>query len=365
MAHFKKQMITILSSATCNLNCEYCYVPRMKIKNEHKKIDVDFACLAIKDYFEQTGNYFVRYFGAGEPTIAFDEIKGIHEYAYNLSGGKLKAELQTNGYFNEEIAYWVNENINIVWISFDGMPELHDRQRPTIDGHISSDIVLRNIIELQKNPNIQLGVRVTITNGNFDRQIDIINFLSSLGVKYVCGSPSYSSTVNENTSTPEIIEFSRHFVDAYYYAQKHGMFYQTHLMVNFDEEVDFYCRACIPSPHVTTDGYISCCDWALLGAEYLPGVLQQLIYGEYDSQLHKIVYNNERIEMIQNRKTETLDKAACSGCVALNHCAGGCIGKTIVVSNDLYTPSDEWCMATKYLFEKLPVNQGANPCFHS
>jgi radical SAM protein with 4Fe4S-binding SPASM domain len=366
MGHFRKQMITLLTSAECGLNCEYCYVPKMKnIKNEHKKINVDFACIAIKDYFEQTNNYYIRFFGAGEPTVAFNEMKAIHKYASKLAGMDVKTELQTNGYFNDKVAHWIDEHCDIVWISFDGLPELNDKQRPTISGKSSSDVIIGNIKRFVKNINMQFGVRVTITNGNFEKQIEILEYLHSLGVKYVCGSPSYSSTANESILHPRILEFSEYFVDAYYYALKLGMFYQTHLIVNFDEIVTAYCRACAPSPHVTTDGYISCCDWALFGAEYLPGPLQKLFYGKYNYEQRIINYDEKRLKEIQNRCVETLEKGSCSGCSTLKHCAGGCICKTIVISDDLYTPSEEWCLATKFLFEKLPINQGLYPCFHS
>ena len=244
MGHFRKQMITLLTSAVCNLNCEYCYVPKMhNICDKHKKINVDFAKLAIKDYFNQTGNYYIRFFGAGEPTVAFDEMKDIYEYASKISNTSLKAELQTNGYFDEDIARWINENIDILWVSFDGLPELHDKQRPSHGEEKSSLKIIDNIKYFLKNKNIQVGVRVTITNENFSKQAEIIEYLHSLGVKFVCGAPCYTSTANKTTKTPKILDFCKHFVKAYHRAQELGMFYQTHLMLNFDEKVDAYCRA--------------------------------------------------------------------------------------------------------------------------
>jgi len=335
------------------------------IRDEHKKINVDFACISIEHYFKQTNNHYIRFFGAGEPTAAFDEIKSIHTYASKLTDNDLKTELQTNGYFDDSIANWVEKNVNIVWVSFDGLPELHDKQRPTLSGTGSSDVVISNVKRFASNNTMQFGVRVTITNNNFSRQIEIIDYLKSLGVKYICGSPSYSSTANEKVSAPQILEFAKYFVEAYYYAQNLGIFYQTHLIVNFDEEVETYCRACIPSPHITTDGFVTCCDWALLGPDYLPGALEKLIYGKYIPESRNIAYDVNRIKEIQSRCVSTLSKGACKNCKALRHCAGGCIGKTIVISNDIYTPSAEWCLATKFLLEKLPINQGPYPCFHS
>jgi len=366
MAHVNKQMISLFLSAECNLNCGYCYVPKGgNIAASHRRINVNFAKKAIEDYFNQTQNYYIRFFGAGEPTMAYAEMKAIYDYAYKLSNGRLKAELQTNGFFNNEVADWVEKNIDVLWISFDGLPELQDIQRPTIDMSNSSGRVLENIYRFANCTKMQFGVRVTVSNQNFYRQTEILKYLKSIGVKYVCGSPCYISTVNDSFSKPAILEFAEHFVKAYYYAQENDMFYQTHLMVNFDKETYAYCRACIPSPHVTTDGYVTCCDWALFGEQYLPGPLQQLVYGKYDSENDIIIYDKERINYIKKRNVEFLGENSCKGCTALRNCAGGCIGKTIVISNNIYTPSEEWCLATKYLFEHLPVNQGDFPCYHS
>ncbi|MFA6089681.1 MAG: radical SAM protein [Candidatus Woesearchaeota archaeon] len=366
MGHYRKQMITLLTSSICDLKCSYCYVPQIKhIESRHKKIDVDFACVGIKDYFDNSKSKAIRFFGAGEPTKAFDEIIEIRNFAYKLAGNNLSVELQTNGYFDDTISEWVERNVTTLWISFDGLPDLHDSQRPLKDGGKSSYVILENIKRFSKLKNIQFGVRVTICNGNFHKQIEILEYLHSLGVKYVCASPSYSSTANPNVEMPYILEFSKYFVPAFFRAKELDMFYQTHLIVNFDENVDVYCRACLPCPHLTTDGFVTCCDWSLFGPKYLPGPTEKLIYGHYDRITKKIIYDFEKIREIQLRTTDTLKKGFCRDCVIINNCAGGCIGKTIVVTNDLYTPSKEWCEATKYLSKYIPLNKGIFPCFHS
>ncbi|MCL2357537.1 MAG: SPASM domain-containing protein [Defluviitaleaceae bacterium] len=341
-----------------------------KIRKEHEKINLDFAYAAIKDYFEQTNNYYIRFFGAGEPTLAFDEMVKIYDFSKSLAKGDLKTELQTNGNFNESIRDWINKNVDILWLSFDGLPELQNKQRPTKSGGDSSDAIIPNIMyfvdSTKRDENKHFGIRATITNGNFNKQVEIVEYLHSLGVKHVCVSPSYASTANDGVPNPDVLEFSRRFVDAYKKAQEFGMSYQTHYIVNFFEEVTAYCRACVPAPHVTTDGYVSCCDWALFGEEYLPGVLQKLIYGKYDARSKAIIYSNETINEIKRRNvTDTLGEGSCKNCAALRHCAGGCVGKTIVLSGDLYKPSKKWCSAARYLFNELPRCGNPPSCPHS
>ena len=197
--------------------------------------------------------------------------------------------------------------------------------------------------------------------------METLAFFQSLGVKYVCGAPAYSSEVNTVTRRPVLLDFSRHFVKAFEAAKIMGIFYQTHLMVNFDEEVNSYCRACTTpiSPQLTTDGYVSCCDWASFGPKYLPGALQQCIYGKWDKKHQKIVYFDDRRALIENRTTEHLGQGDCRGCKQLGHCAGGCIGKVVAYSGDLYKKDPNWCSAVHYLAKHIPQNQGLYPVYHS
>jgi radical SAM protein with 4Fe4S-binding SPASM domain len=366
MGHVRKQMISILVSAICDLNCSYCYVPKLgAIAPQHQKIDVEFAMAGINDFFDNNESRQIRFFGAGEPTKAFNEMKEIRDKAYDMVGNKLKVELQTNGYFSDEIADWVEENVDVLWISCDGPPEIQDMQRPLFGGKRSSGVINRNIKRFSLSDDMQFGVRATISEDNFSRQVELIEYFHKLGIRYICGAPTYYSTVNSCTNPPSLIEFAKYFVPAFYRAKELGAFYQTHLIVNFDEDVDVYDRACIPCPHLTTDGYVSCCDWALFGPKYLPGSLQQLVYGRWDKELKKIRYDESVINRLRARNVGTLYSGSCHNCKIIRHCAGGCLGKNIALTGDLYKSSRDWCEAVNYLSKRLPINEGLFPCLHS
>lgn len=369
MGHFRKHCITFVVSSRCNLDCTYCYIPHWGncVKPEDRVIDLDFAVAGMKEFFSWAPVPAIRYFSAGEATTAFDRMVEIHEEARKLAGDRLKVELQTNGYFGDEVAAWVEKNVDIVWISCDGPPELQDAQRPTVGGRGSSKVVLRNIERFVKCPKMQFGIRATFLQENFRRQIEVLDYFRSLGVRWVCGAPAYSSNVNAKVAVPLLVDFSQHFVPAFYHAQKTGVFYQTHLMVNFDEEVSCYCRACTKPvcPQLTSDGYVSCCDWASFGPEYLNDVLQQCVYGKWDKEQKRIVYFEDRKDRIETRDVEHLSRGDCKDCPVLKHCAGGCIGKVMVRSQDLHRMDPNWCTAVRYLAEHIPQNTGVYPVRHS
>ncbi|MCR3761612.1 radical SAM protein [Clostridium felsineum] len=366
MGHYRKKAITFFVSNTCNLACKYCYIPKREIIKG--SIDIEFARAGLKEFFETTGIYAIRFFSSGEATVQFDKMKEILQEARKLANGnKVQVELQTNGFFNDEVADWVDENVDILWISFDGPPEINDCQRPTVGNKPSSEVVLKNIKRFVSNPKMQFGVRATILPENFDKQVELMEYFRELKIKWVCGAPTYSSPVNEKVHIPTLLNFAKGFVPAFYRAQELGMFYQTHLMYNFDEEVTCNCRSCTTpiTPELTTDGYVSCCDWGSFGPEHLPGTLQQCVYGKWDKENKKIIYFEDKIKRIQDRNVDVLGEGDCKGCEYLKNCAGGCIGKVMSVSGDLHKKDPNWCQAVHYLGQHIKRNTGLYPVRHS
>ena len=339
-------------------------MPKMKVDREDQFIDMDFARLGLEDFFSQSKSRAIRFFSSGEPTLAFTHMRDIWTIAHSMAGNSLLTEIETNGYFNGNIADWIEGHANIIWISYDGPPGIQDKQRPTAGNGLSSAIILRNIKRFADSKGPQLGIRATISQDNLDKQVELIEYLHDLGVKYVSASPMYYSKVNPSAETASLTEFAKHFVPAFYRAKELGMFYQTLMIVNFDEEVDFYCQATIPTPRLTSDGFVSSCDWASFGARYLPDKVQQeLVYGYYDKHANKIVYDHEKIDKIRMRNASYLSRTSCKDCKVLRHCSGGCVGKMIAATGDFFKASDEWCSAVRYLYDNLIID-GLFPFIH-
>ena len=356
MGFRRKEQITFLLTGDCNLSCNYCYMPKWHGPRE-MVLDKEFARVGLQDFFSQSESRTIRFFAPGEPTIAFQRMTEIWGIAHELAGEHLRTELETNGYFDREVANWVENHVNYLWISCDGWPALQDSQRPRIDGRPSSDVVLKNIRYFASSPRIQLGVRITIDGANLNRQTELIEFFHSLGVKYVASSPTYHSKPNPGIITPPLVSFAKHFVPAYHRARELDMLYLTLMIVNFDEEVDIYCQASIPTPRLTPDGFVSCCDWVAFGSpELCVGSQHDLIYGRYDRVSGTIAYDEAKIERLRKRCVSFLATANCKGCPAIHNCAGGCVGKMMAATDDLYCASPDWCEAVRYLFERLPIN---------
>lgn len=355
-AHYKKEMISVLVTTKCNLNCDYCYTN--KNQNEHKgqTISFEFVKKGIDDYFEKKYMRHVRFFGAGEPTVEFDLIKKIHKYALEKGGDAVTFEIQTNGAFPDAVAIWLKNNINIIWISCDGTPEIQDMHRPFLrkdDKRKTSEVIEKNIHILHgADSKAFVGIRATITLENILKQKEMIDYFWGLGIRDIWVDPIFPSVGATSTAGADEFDtmmFAKEFLKATEYAYSKGMFYGSILTCNFNDSVNKHCRACLPVPHLTTDGFVSACDMALFGKD--ENHMSPLIYGEWDEKNKVINYHDDKIEYIRTRTTENMQH--CEMCTAKEHCGGYCLGEVLNETKSLFGQKRGVCQAIRYLNDHL------------
>jgi uncharacterized protein len=357
MAHFRKDCISLLMTTNCNLSCTYCYLQNSNL--DEQSIDVEFAKQGIRDFFALRDSRHIRFFGAGEPTLEFRKIVTITKFASELAGDDLVVEIQTNGVFSTKVARWLANNANIIWISCDGPPDIQNNLRPTKGGKKTSPIIERNIRIFQEEGKIAIvGIRATITSINIYRQIEMILYFESLGIKAIFSDPVFPPVENDHKNVKKDpnesdfnLEYAKEFLKARKFAEGKGIFYGSIFTVNFDEETEIFCRSCLPSPHLTTDGYVSCCDMSYLG-----DILPELVYGKYYAESGIIEYNQKKIQLIRMRKASNL--ANCKGCEILRHCAGACLGEGLNETGYLLGIKKDYCEAIKYLAKNLDIDIG-------
>lgn len=369
MGHARKQLLSIYVSSVCNLKCVYCALSsgELKIDKEDLVIDLDFAFKGIDDFFRDYPSRGIRFYSSGEVTTQMYTFKKITQYIKEKNEPNTYLELQTNGYFSDVNADWIENNMDFVWISFDGLPEFQDENRPTVSGKKSSDVVIKNIYRFSKSNKVDVGIRITLMPEMIDRQKEIIDFLNNINIKYISVERAYSS-VNSQLFTEKItdpIYFAEKFINAYNYAAQKGIFYNHFNMVNFDEPCRFFCRACIPYPHLTTDGYVTCCDMAPYGKEkYLEYTLPDLVYGKYDHESNRIIYDENQIHLIRQKNVDNLSRTICKDCDIIYNCAGGCLGQSYNNTGKIVSKCDWDCAVTKHLAKHLPLNKSLYPILH-
>lgn len=369
MPHYNKKMISFFLTTKCNLCCRYCYNSKERSRIKEYFLPLEIAKAGIDWYFLQSESRHIRFYGPGEPTQAFGSMVNITEYAkFSRNGGdRVTVEIQTNGVFNSEAREWLLNNANIIWISFDGMPEIQDYYRPLNPiyySHFSSDrtseIIDGNVkwlIDNTASQKLMVGARATITNKNLHMQKEMVDYFESIGIRNIWTDPIFYAVddkpVNDNSEKRGTIQFDintyvDNYVAAYKYAKSKGMFYGSFLAVNFDGESCYHCRSCSPlsAPHLTPDGYISACDMIVLGRNAFH--MDPFIVGKWNDSSRNFDIYQDKVEALGNRKSTNMQH--CAVCPVKLHCGGYCLGEVQNETGDYYSQIPEKCNAIKRLF---------------
>ena len=339
MPHCNKKMLSFFLTTKCNLCCRYCYNANERNSIKEESIPIEIAKAGVDWYFSNNESRHIRFYGPGEPTQEFAKMKAITEYAKNhINRGKdVTVELQTNGVFVHEISEWIVKNINIVWVSFDGMKDIQEYNRPLnplyasmFEGKTSADVLEENVkwlIDHRRTDNdLMVGARVTITDLNIRKQREMVDYFYSLGIRYVWSDTVFNSVGQQPSCTLvqkkkphsfEMEEYVTNYLDAYWYAKSKGLFWGSFYIINFDGASPYHCRSCTPleAPHLTTDGYISACDMVLFGKE--SNHMSLFIVGKWDADKRGFVFCDKRIRALNERKSTKIEH--CADCIAQLH----------------------------------------------
>lgn len=350
MGHARKRMLSVFLTTKCNLRCTYCYTH--KEQHSHQTIPWEFAKSGIDTFMTEEFPPHIRFFGAGEPTMELALMRRIVDYARDTTtdGRKLTVELQTNGAFSAATAKYLADEVDIIWVSCDGLPPVQDFFRPTASGAPSSPLLERNVRFLTSNGRGMTGIRVTITERNVESQVEMLEYFASLGVSHVWADPIFPSIGGRPDGTLNIMEFAEGLVAAQETAARLGMTYGSILTCNFDEAVEYQCRACLPTPHLTTDGYVSACDMALFGLD--DNHMSGFIYGKWNADDGRISIDDRKIEALRRRSGCNMPE--CRGCTAVDHCAGYCLGEVANEAGDMFGRKERVCAPIRYLLDHMP-----------
>lgn len=372
MPHCNKKMLSFFLTTRCNLCCRYCYNAKERNAIEEKSIPLEIAYSAIDWYFKTNPSRHIRFYGPGEPTQEFDKMKRITEYAkkHHDGGERVTVEIQTNGVFTHEVRDWLLDNMNIIWMSFDGMKDVQNNNRPlnpkysdVFGGKSSADVLEENVRLLNSNKekrNLIVGARVTVTDDSIAKQREMVDYFYNLGIRYVWTNPLFYSVGQIPVCKDKAKQSSYHFdmdayiesyLDAYYYAKQKNMFWGSFLTINFDGESAYHCRCCIPqsAPHITPDGYISACDMVVLGSEAYH--MDIFVVGKWNKDKKEFELYEDRIKALNDRKS-TLMKH-CQNCIAKLHCGGYCLGETVNETGVLDGQNVIKCNAVRKLLKEL------------
>lgn len=171
----------------CQLRCRYCInnskdgsIVQNNFKDIKALIDYMVKNIKIRRLILKTNEHITLFFtGAGEPTYNWEQFKRIIYYLRKTcfqNGVNYVTNLTTNGMLNMDQINFIAENINNVMVSFDGLPEVQDRNRPLADGRGSSIYVLKVLEEFDRR-GIQYSIRSTVWHRDLERLCDMASYI--------------------------------------------------------------------------------------------------------------------------------------------------------------------------------------------
>jgi uncharacterized protein len=186
--------IQLMTAQCCNLKCGYCYAWRNDANDPGTYMSWETAKQGVDFLVHRSGGrreLQVTFFG-GEPLLNFPVIKKIVEYCKEIEqNGKhhFCFELITNGtLLTSEITDYIADHQFLLFISLDGWQEMHNYNRPSLDGRDLHETILQNalyansVYEKRKLPKIK--IRANLTN-RFSDLRKVAAYLESFGFTYI------------------------------------------------------------------------------------------------------------------------------------------------------------------------------------
>ena len=309
----RTQMSIFLSmTASCNLNCSYCYQDARKELNVCNCYMNDNNWGKIIKYLKDSiqdndiKKLTIFLFG-GEPML--DPVK-LQEYVKELKALNTRVILVliTNGtMFNEINVEFFAKNIDSIQITVDGPKRIHDKNRPYRSGEGTFDDIITNLKRLgEHNPN-EITLRVNVDENSIESIYGFVDYVCEEGINKIVAAVKFSpifATQNDVMGCGLAIDnedFDSKLGDLYLYAASKGL----NTFKDFDGGV---CVGKVQGGYTIDEN---------LNVYTCPGVLYQEACGKLTEEGIKI--KSEKWFDLINNNSECVSK-----CMYAPICFGGC-----------------------------------------
>ena len=228
----------VVTTLRCNQKCVYCQASSVNPNLKEYDMSLDTAKKTVDFIFQTPSNNITIEFQGGEPTMNFEVIKYINEYAKELNKSYNKwieflLVTNLNNMDEGKMNYLIDAGINIC-TSFDGHKSLHDKNRPKINKESSFDSAIywvRKFNNEYEKRNIASKVYglITITKESLEHPKKIIDEYVGAGFNEIniremtslgCATKQWK---NIGYSPEEFIEFWENSMDYIFELNKKGV----------------------------------------------------------------------------------------------------------------------------------------------
>lgn len=307
-------------SKNCNFNCIYCQAGHLNQNNDYL-MNKETAKAAVDIAIQSPSKYLTFEFQGGEPLTNYETIKYIVEYSKEVAKDKvIEYSIVSNLTLltDEMIEFFMENNISIC-TSIDGHKELHNKNRPYVDGD-SYDVTTERIKKIQ-SLNGQIGAIETTTRFSLNKYKEIIDEYVNLGMNSIFLRPLTKLGKAEDGwdkfgySAEEFLEFFKNSLDYILELNKKGIFLSeghssiflkkilANKTVNY-MELRSPCGGAVGQLAYYYDGNIYTCDEGRMLSEM-----------GNDSFLLGNVFKNSYRELMESDSTKAMCVSSCLECL--------------------------------------------------
>lgn len=344
--NFPLTTIVLNVNTGCNLACSYCYKEDLDTPAKSRRMAFDTARQSIELLLRESPDrksYNIVFFG-GEPLSNLPLIREVVAYAeprFAQAGKAVNFTLTTNAtLLTEETIDWLDAQRFGLTVSMDGPKALHDKNRKTVGGKGSYDVVAAKArMLLSRYRSRPVGARVTLTAGVTEVETIFDHLKSDLGFAEVGFSPVTSGEMAVFNLNGEELEtvfagmkaLGHRYRGSALEGRNLGFSNMHQLMQDLYEgrSKALPCGAGVGMLAVDHEGGLNLCH-RFTGSEMDR-------YGDVQSGIAR-----ERLSAFIEARADRSDKG-CATCRIRNLCAGGCYHESYAHFSDPLKPTYHYC----------------------
>jgi len=349
--------IVLFVAQKCNMACVYCYGQGGEY-GDKGMMNADTAFKAVDWLMENSGDIesvHIGFFG-GEPLMNFPLIEKVVRYARKEAeerGKKVTFGMTTNASLlsDRRIAFLRKEEINPM-VSFDGSPEIQNRQRPFKDGKGSYDKVYVNIQKLKKAfPHV--AARATVHGGTDPAEIragmelaGLTSFVIQKATRVILDNPPVEcvSCPDQDQADERMLSIEKRLA--------RDLLGHIKARNARPENVNSTVGALVWKLISASKGYYFCSVGKTMAAITTAGDIYPChrFAGQEDMKLGNI--GSYRWSGLNDYHRAVVDNLPeCKRCWARYACGGGCFYESKASRGDFHLPDRSFCRETKALME--------------
>ncbi|MFX1366446.1 MAG: radical SAM protein [Promethearchaeota archaeon] len=176
--------LTIIPTLNCNLRCTYCYQRHLDISMSQEVCRAIIKEIKRRIKSQNIKVLKVEWYG-GEPLLKLGLIKNLSRNIMNLVKENnifYEASLVSNGTLLNSKTVKILSKICIkrIQITLDGLPEIHNLNRPYIDGTASFEDVIRGIKKASKR--FIINLRINVDRYSIKKAFEFLDKMEKYGI---------------------------------------------------------------------------------------------------------------------------------------------------------------------------------------